>query len=170
MLKSWSPPNPSNPSYANKLLPPWSPNKTLTALLDQADSGFRKEKMKVAKDSSPGMLSTRCCNTTEICGKAQALSLVSHQDLEMSSKLVWATPWEDWVSCMQSSSCPLPHVFLHIVFNACSLAIHPSAKPFSLFHCINGGGDPFSLGWAGLSAPRYLCSQLPILLSMTKST
>lgn len=55
--------------------------------------------------------------------RAQAVSLLTHLDLERSSKLVWATPWEDWVSCMQSSASPLPHVFLITVFNAYSVAI-----------------------------------------------
>lgn len=57
-----------------------------------------------------------CCNTTEVCGTAQAISLVSQPGLEMGSKLAGAAPWEEWVSSLQSNASPLPRVFSHIVF------------------------------------------------------
>lgn len=120
-----------------------------------------------------------CYNTIETCGTAQAISLISQPGLEMGSKLVWAAPWEDWVSCMQSNGCSVPYIFLHIVFppyqplhtalqsssqqthSYCSYALTEEETLFLWGH---------SEGWAHLSVPSYLCSQLLILLSMTKST
>lgn len=120
-----------------------------------------------------------CYNTTETCGTAQATSLIIQPGLEMGSKLVWAAPWEDWVSCMQSNGCSVPHIFLHIVFppyqplhtalqsssqqthSYCSSALTEEETLFLWGHCE---------GWAHLSVPSYLCSQLLILLSMTKNT
>lgn len=106
--------------------------------------------------------------------QAQAVSLLIHLDLERSSKLVWTIPWEDSElhakQCFSSPTRIFDHCFQCI--QRCNL---PPAKPFSFFLCINRGGDPFCLGdtlkgWAHLSAPSYLCSQLLILLSMTKNT
>lgn len=131
--------------------------------------------MKVAKDSSPGILSSRCCSTTEICGTgtgsftAHSPGLGKEQQTGVSHSLGGLSELHA-KQCFSSPTRIFDHCFQCI--QRCNL---PPAKPFSFFLCINRGGDPFCLGdtlrgWAHLSAPSYLCSQLPILLSMTKNT
>lgn len=69
-----------------------------------------------------------CCNTTEKCGTAYAILLVSQQYLDISSKPAWAAPWEDQTSCVRRNSCT-SHTW---GFSLCFLSFPAPARSLDL--------------------------------------